>query len=114
MHEEILSILALHQADPLLLLSCCKYTTKYFGLTDVLYNPQTIQDKLWKLDNCTKLLPYLGGTSFEQALEQCEQYLNLESTTKTKRDRFNMEDQHNPLMNDLLIAIINVIELVSF
>jgi hypothetical protein len=58
-------------------------------------------------------LPYLGGSSYEKALEKCEQYLNLDSSPNVKKERTNLENQHNPLMNKLLIAIINLIELVS-
>ena len=99
-HDEILSIVAMHQVDPILLISCCKYATKYFSQREVLYNEECLQ-KLSKMNNCTKLLGYLGeDKEYKSTLEQCEQY-------------FSYESFHNPLMNELLIAIINLIQLVS-
>lgn len=112
-HEEILGVIALNQVDPILLISCCKYATEYFTERNVITSSTICSKKLAKLDNCVKLLPYLGGSSYEKALERCEQYLNIDFVASMKKEQLNLEDQHNPLMNELLIAIINLIELVS-
>jgi hypothetical protein len=37
----------------------------------------------------------------------------MDATSSVKKENMNLEDQHNPLMNELLISIINIIELVS-
>lgn len=97
----------------MLLMSCCKYATEYFNERNVITSATICSKKLAKLDNCIKLLPYLGGSSYEKALEKCEQYLNLDTSNNVKKERTNLENQHNPLMNELLISIINLIELVS-
>lgn len=111
-HEEILSILSLYQVDPLLLLSCCNYAKKYFSHPEVIENTILLPMSLPKIDSWTKLLPYLGGNSFDKALKQCDKYLNLEATSSTQKENIDMSDQHNSLMNDLLISIINLIELI--
>ena len=112
LHEEILSILSLYDADPLLLLSCCKYTKAYFSHDKVRDDETLLEMRLPKIDNCTKLLQYLGGTSCEKALKQWDKYLNLEATNKLKNGKLDLSDQHNSLMNDLVISILNLIELI--
>lgn len=111
-HEKILAVLAIHQADPLLLMSCWKYTKKYLSSRIVIHNSNILKKKLEKLNNCTNLLSYLGEGSYHKALKQCEQYLNMDATSSVKKENMSLEDQHNPLMNELLISIINIIELV--
>lgn len=112
-HEEILEILSLDFVDPMLLISCCRYATEYFSERNVITNSKILNAKLPRIDNGLKLLPYLGGSNYEKALEKCEEYLNLDTKSHSK-ERLNLENQHNPLMNQLLISIINLIELVSF
>jgi hypothetical protein len=69
-HEEILSILSLHKVDPVLLISCCRYAKKYFSVREVINDQMLLENKLVKIDNCTKLLTYLNDTGFKTALEQ--------------------------------------------
>lgn len=110
-HEEILSILSLNQADPLLLLSCCEFAKTYFSHREVVNNVVLLGVKLPKIDNCTKLLPYLGGSAYQKALSECNKYLGLESGYSDKI-KLDISVQHNSLMNQLLISIINLIELI--
>lgn len=50
-HEEILGVIALHQVDPMLLMSCCKYATEYFNERNVITSANICSKKLAKLDN---------------------------------------------------------------
>lgn len=107
--DDILVVLTLYQADPLLLLSACKFTKVYLRIPLVLKEYHIVENKLSKLENCTRLLLYLGDTSFPATLKVANEYENIDLDSKD----CSLSDLSNPLMHQLFIAIIEIIQLMS-
>lgn len=65
-----------------------------------------------RIDNGAKLLFYLGGSSFNETLRECDKYLDIQTSQSSKKDITDLSNLHNSLMNELIISIVNFIELI--